>query len=391
MQAALHGCEGQTQHVADFLVRQAFDIRQYEDISVVRRQISDRRFNQFPLLGSQHRRVRRDRPHSWVRLWHMIRFGFRDNMLMPGTSGSFFAVGERGIHCHAMQPCTEGGLTTERIKFPHDLQQHIGGDFFCIRIIAEHPTRDGVDARGIISKDRFRCQRLRRSGSLRHIANIRKPTGEYGMVRALLFDFDGTLADSFDGITASTNYVRAHYGLAELSEAEVRLHVGLGLRNLIQRLIPHADPVEAVELYRQHHPSVMIRGTRLFDGVPETLAALQARGRKLAVCSNKGVQFTKRLVEGLGLGPYFPVILGPEDVGAPKPDPAMLLEALDRLEVSKEEAIYIGDMAIDVQTARSAGVPVWIMPGGAHGTPAVESARPDRILRDFREILELVN
>lgn len=210
------------------------------------------------------------------------------------------------------------------------------------------------------------------------------------MIRALLFDFDGTLADSFPAITASTNHVRAHFGLSELSEATVREYVGLGLVNLVQRLVPGVDPAEAIAVYRPHYDTAMLSGTRLFDGVTETLTALHSQGRKLAVCSNKGVQFTKRLVTGLGLAEYFPVVLGPEDVAAPKPDPAMLLEALARLEVSKDEAIYVGDMAIDVHTARAAGMPAWIMPGGAHGDQSAESAKPDRLLRDFKEILELI-
>ncbi len=207
---------------------------------------------------------------------------------------------------------------------------------------------------------------------------------------ALLFDFDGTLADSFGAITASTNFVRDRFALPPLPEETVREYVGLGLQNLLERLAPGVDPAAAIELYREHHPSVMLSETRLFPGVLKTLATLQSQGRKLAVCSNKTVHFTKRLVEGMGLGQYFPVVLGPEDVLAPKPNPAMLLEACRRLEVSEKAAAYIGDMAIDVETAHAAGMPVWIMPGGAHGDQAAAKANPDHMLRDFAEILELV-
>jgi HAD superfamily hydrolase (TIGR01662 family) len=135
----------------------------------------------------------------------------------------------------------------------------------------------------------------------------------------------------------------------------------------------------------------MFSHTRLFPGVRETLAMLQAQGRKLAVCSNKSVQFTRRLVDGFDLARFFPVVLGPEDVSAPKPDPAMLLEALRRLEVSKPNAIYVGDMTIDILTSRNAGLTVWLMPNGADARRDATTATPDRLLRDFSEILELVN
>lgn len=210
-------------------------------------------------------------------------------------------------------------------------------------------------------------------------------------ITAVLFDFDGTLADSFAGITASTNHVRRLYGLPELPEATVREYVGYGLVDLMTRLVPGADPAEAVFRYRDHHPSVMIGGTRLMPGVAETLPALHRRGLKLAVCSNKAVAFTEKLTAALGLGQYLTAVLGPESVGGrAKPDPAMLIEGLNRLSVSPREAVYVGDMAVDVRTARAAGVPVWLVPGGAAGSESAAAAGPDRVLGGFGELVTLL-
>ena len=207
--------------------------------------------------------------------------------------------------------------------------------------------------------------------------------------RAALFDFDGTLADSFGAITASTNHVRRLYGLAELPEAVVREYVGLGLANLMENLVPTAPVADAVTAYREHHETVMFAGTRLIPGVAETMAVLRRRGYRMAVCSNKRVEFTRRLVAELGLGSAFDAVLGPEDVGVPKPDPSMLLEALRRLEVSANDTVYVGDMAIDVQVARAAGVTVWLVPGGA-GRENPAAAGPDRMLKNFAEMLDLL-
>ncbi|QEL18187.1 HAD family hydrolase [Limnoglobus roseus] len=209
-------------------------------------------------------------------------------------------------------------------------------------------------------------------------------------IRAALFDFDGTLADSFVAITASTNHVRQLYGLPALAEDTVRSYVGLGLTNLMENLVPNAPPAAAVAAYRDHHPSVMAAGTRLFPGVLPTLEELHARGIRLAVCSNKRTEFTKALVRDLKLGHLFDEILGPDDVGIPKPDPAMLVEAMRRLGVPAAETVYVGDMVIDVEVAKAAGVPGWVVLGGASSREDLEAARPDHLLKEFTEIAKLI-
>jgi 2-phosphoglycolate phosphatase len=211
------------------------------------------------------------------------------------------------------------------------------------------------------------------------------------MFRAALFDFDGTLADSFPAITASTNHVRESYGLPALPEAEVRGYVGFGLGNLLEALAPGAPVSEAIARYRAHHQTAMFAGTKLMPAVAETVPELARRGFRMAVCSNKRVEFTRQLVEALGLSPYFTTVLGPEDVGnRAKPDPAMLLEGLTRLEVSARESVYVGDMAVDVHTARAAGVPVWLVLGGAAGHESATAAEPDKVLATFADLLELL-
>jgi phosphoglycolate phosphatase len=209
-------------------------------------------------------------------------------------------------------------------------------------------------------------------------------------VRAVLFDFDGTLADSFPAITASTNHVRRRYGLPELPEPEVRRYVGFGLEHLMRELVPNAPPADAVAAYRAHHPSVMLTGTKLMPGVAETFPVLHRRGLRLGVCSNKRVDFTKQLVRAFGLAEFLDVVLGPEDVAAPKPDPAMLIEAARRLGVSAGDTIYVGDMAVDVQAGQAAGMETWLVLGGAAGNLTPLGAEPDRVLESFAKLAALL-
>lgn len=208
--------------------------------------------------------------------------------------------------------------------------------------------------------------------------------------RAVLFDFDGTLADSYDAIAATANHVRTHYGLPPLSTAEVRRHVGRGVEYLLAHTVGVGDPQFNNALYHAHHPSVMKAGTRLNDGVAAALAALHGRGLRLAVCSNKPVRFTRELLEYLDIGGFFDAVLGPEDVAHPKPAPDMLLAGLQRLGVRPDEALYVGDMTVDIATARAAGVHAWVAATGSDEAATLRAAAPDRLLDSLAELPALL-
>ena len=209
--------------------------------------------------------------------------------------------------------------------------------------------------------------------------------------RAVLFDFDGTLADSYPAITASVNYVRAAHGLPPLEEAEVRRHVGRGPAYLLEHTVPGSDVEADIRLYLAHHPSVLRSGTRLLPGAAQALAALKRSGRLTGVCSNKPVDFTRELLTYLGIAKNVDVVLGPEDVARPKPAPDMLLAALHRLGVPPAQALYIGDMTVDIATARAAGVSVWVVPTGSDERAALLQAHPDRVLHDLNDLQSILN
>ena len=208
--------------------------------------------------------------------------------------------------------------------------------------------------------------------------------------RAVFFDFDGTLVDSYEAITASVNYVRAHHGMLPLSEPEVRRFVGRGPAYLLTHTVPGGELSEDVKRYRAHHPSVLHSGTRLLPGAAEAVTALKKAGLLLGVCSNKPRDFTRELVRHLRLDPWLDVVLGPEDVARLKPAPDMLLAGMRQLGVSPAESLYVGDMVVDVETARGAGVRVWVVPTGSEERAALEAAKPDRILDGLTDLIELV-
>ncbi len=205
-------------------------------------------------------------------------------------------------------------------------------------------------------------------------------------LRAALLDFDGTLIDSFPAITASVNHVRALYNLPPLSLEEVKRWVGRGAGFLLEKTVPAGDLDAKIAAYRAHHPSVLHSGTRFLPGAAELLRLLHGRGLRLGVCSNKPVAFTRDLAAYLGLATLLNVVLGPEDVPRPKPAPDMLIEALRRLDVDAAAALYVGDMSVDVQTARGAGVAVWVVATGSEARDVLERARPDRLFADLQQL-----
>jgi 2-phosphoglycolate phosphatase len=205
-------------------------------------------------------------------------------------------------------------------------------------------------------------------------------------LKAVLFDFDGTLADSYPAITASVNHVRGLHGLPALPNDEVKRWVGRGAGSLLARTVPTGDLDANCAAYRAHHPSVLHTGTRLLVGATEILNLLHERGLRLGLCSNKPVAFSRDLVDFLKIAPLLEVVLGPEDVARPKPAPDMLIAALQRLDVSAAEALYVGDMSVDVETARDAGVKVWVVTTGSEERDALERARPDRLFTNLKEM-----
>jgi phosphoglycolate phosphatase len=204
---------------------------------------------------------------------------------------------------------------------------------------------------------------------------------------AVVFDFDGTLADSYAAIACSVNHVRGQRGLCELSLDEVKRYVGRGAEYLLEHTVPGGQLAEDLARYRVHHPSVMLTMTHLLPGAAALISGLHQRGKKVGLCSNKPRFFSAEILKHLGLATYFDAVFGPDDVPRPKPAPDMLLLAIDRLGVPAERMLYVGDMTVDIQTARAAGVTVWAVPTGSEARSDLEAARPDRLLADLQEMV----
>jgi len=178
--------------------------------------------------------------------------------------------------------------------------------------------------------------------------------------KAVCFDLDGTLLDSLDDLADSMNAALREFGHPEHPTRDYRYFVGEGARLLVQRTLPegHCDP-ETIEAVFQRYQSIYHANwnnkTRPYSGIPELLDALQARGLPLTVLSNKPHASTVKCVAEM-LGRWkFEVILGQREAVPRKPDPAGVLEIAETLQLAPGDLLYLGDTAVDMQTASSAG------------------------------------
>jgi phosphoglycolate phosphatase len=184
-------------------------------------------------------------------------------------------------------------------------------------------------------------------------------------VRGVLFDLDGTLVDSYDAIAASLNHARAAWAHPPLAVAEVRRRVGHGLESLVAELVTATEVERAVALFRERYAACYAESTVALAGAAETLARLRARGLRLAVASNKPERFSRAILERLDLAVHLDCVVGPEAAGSHKPDAAMLHLCLSELGLAAHEALYVGDMVLDVESGARAGVPVALVRGGS--------------------------
>ena len=192
--------------------------------------------------------------------------------------------------------------------------------------------------------------------------------GEYC---AVVFDLDGTLADTAVDIREALVHALATEGLPPVDVASVRLMIGGGPKLLIERAlhrlgVPARDDL-VDRLAREFHAQARRqdnRNSRLFDGAESALRELHRAGVRIGLCSNKPDDLCRQLVRDLGVDAYIDEILGSSEDLPKKPDPALLLGVIERLGVPPGETLYIGDSATDVATARAAGVPVMLVSYG---------------------------
>lgn len=216
------------------------------------------------------------------------------------------------------------------------------------------------------------------------------------MKKLVIFDLDGTLLNTIADLAAATNQALQHYGYPAHEVEAYRFFVGNGINKLFERALPETEPTEEnilkirsqfVPYYDTHNADL----SRPYPGIPELLRALQQKGIKIAVASNKYQAATRKLIAH-----YFPEInfvevLGQREGIPAKPDPSIVNEIRIKAGVDEKETLYAGDSDVDMQTAHNAGVTAVGVAWGFRPRTELEALHPAYIIEKAEELLSLLN
>ena len=176
-------------------------------------------------------------------------------------------------------------------------------------------------------------------------------------IRAAIFDFDFTLADSSNGIFDCAITALSAMALPPATRAAINSTIGLSLRESFTRLTGDATPARREDFVRHFHAradQVMVSSAVIYDFVPEAVAKLRAQGLTLAVASTKRRIHIEEILKRDNIDDAFVAIIGGSDVQNQKPHPESLQAAMNQLKVSPEECLYIGDSVVDAEAAERA-------------------------------------
>ena len=208
----------------------------------------------------------------------------------------------------------------------------------------------------------------------------------------IVYDLDGTLADTAADLMGALNAVLTHEGLAPLPVENAGSMLGAGGRALIERGFAAAGrelaPLKLEALFGDflaHYNTHIDEQTRLYPGVEDALSAFARDGWLQAICTNKMEGSAKLLMEKLGVAKRFAFICGQDTFGVGKPDPKPLIGTIAAAGGVSGSAIAVGDSVTDIKTARAAGLPIIAVDYGYTDVPVAELG-PDRVISHFSEL-----
>ena len=210
----------------------------------------------------------------------------------------------------------------------------------------------------------------------------------------IVYDLDGTLADTAEDLVATLNWLLGREGLAPLKVETSGSLLGAGARALIKRGFAASgkilDPKTTETLfvdYLAHYSAHIAVHTRLYPGVAMALATFARAGWRQAICTNKTEGLAKLLVTELGIAEHFAFICGQDTFGIGKPNATPLLKTIIASGGAAERAIMVGDSETDIKTARAAGVPMIAVDFGYADVP-VQELGPDRVISHFDQLMK---
>jgi len=216
-------------------------------------------------------------------------------------------------------------------------------------------------------------------------------------IEAVIFDLDGTLLDSAAQVAAAINVLFRACGLETFLAGEITHHVGWGSRKLIKSafasrgaILSHEQIVTQEKLYLANYASIAERDIVFFPGAINLIEALAERELSLGICTNKPEGIARTILQTVKLLPMFGAIIGGDSGFGLKPSPAPLYAALQRLKATSPRTVFVGDSAIDDETAFAAEVPFARVRHPGYPTP-ITPFEPEYQLGELSELATIVD
>ena len=175
-------------------------------------------------------------------------------------------------------------------------------------------------------------------------------------VRLVIFDLDGTLIDAYKAVYQSINFAMKKMGFPKISARTIHRSVGWGDLHLIEKFVGKERLEGALAIYRRHHRTSLKNGTTLLPGALKLLRLLKKNKYRIAVASNRPTKFSLIILKQLNIRKYFDYVLCADKLKKGKPHPEILQKILKRFSLKGHEALYVGDMIIDLQAGRGARI-----------------------------------
>ena len=213
------------------------------------------------------------------------------------------------------------------------------------------------------------------------------------MIKAVIFDLDGTLADTLESIAYCANETLRRQGLAPIEKNEYRYLVGDGAATLVERALKKSGDEklkcfeQAMQDYTEVFEEYCMYQVKPYEGIVSTLKALKEAGIKTAVLSNKPHPRTLKVIADLFGEGMFDVVAGQKPDVEKKPSPAGVFEIMKELHLAKEEVLYLGDTNTDMKTGKSAGVFTVGVLWGFRDRQELEDNHADAIIKEPVELL----
>ena len=212
-------------------------------------------------------------------------------------------------------------------------------------------------------------------------------------MQLLIFDLDGTLIDSKLDLANSVNATRAYMGLEPITNDLVYSYVGNGAPILLRRAMgpemPQVEVDRALAYFLTYYGEHKLDNTCLYPGVREALDIFRDHGKKMAVLTNKPVNASRGIVDGLGIHDHFFRVYGGNSFDRKKPDPMGIERLIEEAETDPAQTVMIGDSAVDIRTARNANVAAVGVTWGFQ-PESLDEVPPDFLAHRMEQVVEWV-